>query len=230
MGMGGVTGQFVNQGFGQPNVPTNMSPMQQPSFTQPMNNGFTGNTPVQNPGMQTQGQGMFGNLIGNTPQQGGLFNSNTNTSVTNAPQGTGGLFTQPKPGLFGTPTTTTPNNPQQPSPLFGNNPQQQAPTFMPQGNQQPQTGLFGVPTQPPSTGGGLFNTGTNNQPKPQTGGLFGNAPSSGLFGSSSNQQPPQQPQPNTLFGSSTLPLNTPNTQPLQGPSLFSNNGMTSNMN
>ncbi|KAE9371389.1 hypothetical protein N431DRAFT_377031 [Stipitochalara longipes BDJ] len=194
----------------------------------PQTGGLFGSTP------QTQGGGLFdsntttsqapsGGLFGTTtttqPQAGGLFGPTTNTTQ---PQ-TGGLFgsTQPQQtgGLFGSTTTTT--QPQTTG-LFGSTmnsqPQQTGGLFSNPGQpaaQNPGGGLFGSSTTQPAQGGGLFGGLNNqNQNKPATG-LFGS------LGSTQNQQPQQnQPQQSSMF--SSLGPNQNQGAQNQGSGLFGN--------
>lgn len=152
---------------------------------------------------------------GSQPQQGGgLFGGGAAGSTqTSQPQGGGSLFGG---SLFGgNQQTQNQQSTQQPASggLFGNAQQNQN-----QQEQKPATGgLFGggqtnqtqqQTTQQPATGGSLFG-GMQSTNKPAgTGSLFGGtAPTGGLFGSSTAQQPAT----NSLFGGA----NQSQTQPQQ---------------
>ncbi|KAI1366923.1 nuclear protein 96-domain-containing protein [Xylaria arbuscula] len=183
----------------------------------------------------TGGFGASTNAFGgaNTNPSGGLFGNTNNTNTTNTAGG--GLFgnanNQQTTSAFGnTGGFGTPNQqPQQPGGLFGSS--------------QPKpagTGLFGNTSTPTNTGGGLFGNSTNNtnafgasnntqpgggglfgnKPAGPTGGLFGNAgatqntnTSGGLFGTSGQNNQPQQQQSGGLFGNL-------NNQNQQKPGLF----------
>ncbi|KAI0444341.1 hypothetical protein F4803DRAFT_512181 [Xylaria telfairii] len=141
--------------------------------------------------INTSSANMFGSTAGQAPASGGLFGSTANTSA-------------PKPGgLFGTASTSTTQQPQQGSSLFGATPTNAAPQTQP----QQTAGLFGASAQ------------TQTQPQARTtGGLFGNSNAagqaatgatggSGLFGGglANPSQPANNAAGTSLLGQATQP-------------------------
>lgn len=148
------------------------------------------------------GGGLFG---GGASSGGGFGQSNTSGST-----GTG-LFGGAKPatggtggGLFGGGGTSTQQTGGTGTGLFGglgsgtqNQPQQQSGggMFSSLGQNQPKPSLFGGGAQQPAGGGGLFG----NQGTQQQGSMFGNT-----AGQQQQQQQPQQQAQGSLFGGSIL--------------------------
>ncbi|KAH8879004.1 hypothetical protein GQ53DRAFT_800404 [Thozetella sp. PMI_491] len=181
---------------------------------------------------------LFGSGTPQAPAGGGLFgNSTTATSqpaqqpsslfgATTTSQSAGTLFgttaaAQPAAsgGLFGTAANTTQTAQAAKPSLFG--------AAAPAATQaQPSGGLFGAaaPAAQAQPSGGLFGSTaqTQQQPRLQTGGMFGAATNTqpqqpgGMFGAATNTQPQQ---PGGLFGASTAANPT---QPQQTGGLFGN--------
>ncbi|KAF7302186.1 Peptidase S59 domain-containing protein [Mycena indigotica] len=189
------------------------------------------------------GNNAFGNATATTQPTTGLFGNtnNANNGQTNSVfGGGGGAFgnnnnnNAPKTGLFGQPAAQPTQNAFGGNSLFGGG-QQQQPAQQPSAfggfgtnNQQQQTAgnsLFGGNTANPAGttnslfGGGGANTGSglfgNNNQQQQTNSLFGNkpttglfggtnttnnAPTTGLFGNTTQQQQPSAFGGNSLFG------------------------------
>ncbi|KAL5361914.1 Nsp1-like C-terminal region-domain-containing protein [Aspergillus floccosus] len=179
------------------------------------------------------GQGTGGGLFGNTAKPaGGLFG---NTTATPGQSGGG--------GLFGSNTSTTPAGPPpqgsaagqgqslfgQAAPktggLFGNMNAATTSSTTPASTAPAASSPFGGASQTPSTGGGLFGSGTSTQQST----LFGSTPAAstggGLFGSANKDKPAESTTPATTAESSSKPLfgaapSTGGSQGTQTSSLF----------